>query len=125
MESFVKNNFKVNFIGIGIDIEEIKRFTKLPFDENEDFYKKIFTFGEIKYCLKKKNPYLHFAVRFCAKEATVKALNREVKNLLDIEIISGNEKPIIKSQYFKNKKAHLSMAHTKKIAIATVIIEKL
>ena len=41
-------------IGIGVDIVEINRFQEKPFEKNENFYKKIFSESEIKYCLQKK-----------------------------------------------------------------------
>lgn len=114
---------KEKIIGIGIDIEEISRFKKLPFSKNKKFYKKIFTEKEIKYCLNKSNPHQHLAVRFCAKEAMIKAFPQKIKNVLDIEIIIRNGKPEIKSHSCKNK-IHLSLSHTKNYAIAIIIIEK-
>ena len=55
--------------GIVVDIESISRFRMMPFVKHKNFYKRIFTEREIMYCLSKMNPYQHFAVRFCAKEA--------------------------------------------------------
>ena len=62
---------------IGTDIEEVSRFRNKKYSENKSFYKKIFTDDEIDYCLGKIDPYPHFTARFCAKEATIKALKNE------------------------------------------------
>jgi len=107
---------------VGIDIEEINRFSKKKFEENLNFYKKIFTKNEINYCLKKTNPYSHFAVRFCAKEAAIKALDQKILNLQKIEIIIKNNKPQIKLPNKKN--GVVSLSHTDEIAIAIVMIFK-
>lgn len=104
---------------IGVDVEDISRFSKLKFEKNKNFYKKIFTKNEIKYCIKYKDPYPHFAVRFCAKEAAIKALNKKIK-LIDIEIKTVNKKPIMKIPI--HKYCQVSLSHTSKLAIAFVLI---
>lgn len=40
----------------------------------ERFLQRVFTEGEIAYCLRRHNPAIHFAGRFAAKEAAMKAL---------------------------------------------------
>jgi len=89
---------KMDF-SIGVDIEDISRFSKLSYTSKKSFYDKIFTKKEIKYCLSKKNPYPHFTVRFCAKEATIKALENSNLSLKEIEIKMKNEKTLF--EYFK------------------------
>lgn len=105
---------------IGIDIEEISRFSKKKYEHTRSFYKKIFTKDEIEYCLSKSNPYPHFAARFCAKEAAIKALNVKSFKLTDIEVKMKNSKPVLTLPNGKN--AIVSMSHTTKYAIATVLI---
>lgn len=107
---------------IGLDVEEISRFEKNRYNEKKSFYEKIFTPDEISYCTSKSNPYPHFAARFCAKEATVKALNNKKINFLDIEIKINNNKPVIKIH--NEKDALVSISHTKDYAIACVIINE-
>jgi len=106
---------------IGVDIEDISRFSKLKFEQNKNFYKKIFTKNEIEYCIKYKDPYPHFTVRFCAKEAAIKALNKKIK-LTDIEIKIVNKKPIMIIPPHKN--CLVSLSHTNKLAIAFVLINE-
>lgn len=108
-------------VGVGVDIEEIDRFRKMPFDKNRAFYEKIFTKAEIKYCLSKADSYPHFAVRFCAKEAVLKAFWPE--NPFQVEVTFESGKPAVKN-LFPDRKIHLSLAHTKKQAIAFVVVEK-
>lgn len=111
-------------IGIGIDIVDIKRFENLPYLSNIAFYKKIFDTSEIKYCLKFKNPFPHFAAMFAVKEATIKAIKKPVL-FIDIKIDHSNNKPqvSIKGSYYKKYKFILSVSHEKKTAVAVVISE--
>ena len=120
----MNNKKNSSILGIGIDIEEIKRFQDLPFDNNKEFYQKIFTKEEIEYCLKRPNPYKHFAVRFCAKEAVIKALPQKINNLLDIVISSKNGKPVMEIKGLRGVRIHISLSRTKDYATALVIIEK-
>jgi holo-[acyl-carrier protein] synthase len=105
---------------IGIDIEEISRFSSKQYDMNKLFYQKIFTTQEIDYCLKKNNPYPHFTARFCAKEATIKALKNEIINFLDIDIVIKNNIPNLHLP--KNLEGSVSISHTETYAIAIVMI---
>lgn len=107
-------------LSIGVDIENTARFKKLDFKQNKNFYEKIFHKNEIKYCLSKPNPYQHFAARFCAKEALIKAAKKKVTDLAAIEVKFANRKPFI---VWNKKKYLLSLAHEKNKAIAFVIIE--
>ncbi len=55
------------------------------------FITEVFTERERRYCLSKRDPYVHFAGRFAAKEACLKALGRGLRTaadpiLKDIEI---------------------------------------
>ena len=109
-------------LGVGVDIESISRFRKLNFNKNKLFYKKIFNEKEIDYCLDKSDPYQHFAARFCAKEAFIKAINKPIKDYKEIEIKEKNKKPFI---LWDGKEYILSLSHDKDKAIAFVIAKKL
>ena len=111
---------QINDFRIGIDLEEIYRFSKKKYETNTSFYKKIFTSREIEYCLSKSNPYPHFTVRFCAKEAAYKALNNKKIQFSDIEVKIKNNKPILNLP--NGKQGILSMSHTSKYAIAIVML---
>lgn len=68
---------------IGVDTEKISRFENKDLDRNRIFLEKIYTENEIKYCYTKGKPSQHLAVRYCAKEAIVKALS----SLSDFQIL--------------------------------------
>lgn len=107
-------------MNLGVDIEEVERFSCNTYENRKTFYEKIFTENEIKYCLSKVNPQIHFAVRFCAKEAAIKAIDKQKINLLDIEVKIEEDKPKISLPF--GLKGLVSMSHTKKMAVATVLI---
>ena len=111
-------------IGVGVDIEDVSRFEGKDFDKNKAFYDKIFTEDEISYCLSRGNPAQHFAARFCAKEATIKALGRNDVGLKQIEIINEESVPKIKAREIPNLSAQVSLSHTKTNAIAIVIVNE-
>lgn len=60
-------------VGLGIDLIEIERFRKIC-ERTPSFTSKMFSAQEIKYCESKSDPVPHFAARFAAKEAALKAL---------------------------------------------------
>lgn len=81
-------------LGIGNDIIEIERIKGVIDRYPKRFLDRVFSSKEQEYCLKRKEPALHFAGRFAAKEAIVKALGTGFSkglNWLDIEILP-NEK---------------------------------
>src|ERR1039458_3542940 len=65
--------FECMIYGIGTDIIEVSRIEKVMGREI-GFRDKIYTPGEIEYCETKKNKYQHYAARFSAKEAFLKAI---------------------------------------------------
>ena len=86
-------------LGIGNDIIEIERIRKSIDTHGLRILSKLFTTKEQDYCLKHKDPVPHFAGRFSAKEAIVKALGTgfgEHASWLDIEILNEpNGKPTV------------------------------
>lgn len=63
-----------NVVAIGIDIESISRVDRLLTRYGGRFIERVFTDGEAAYSLRRKYPAQHFAGRFAAKEAAMKAL---------------------------------------------------
>ena len=64
----------MRIFGIGIDVVEVARIASAIQRHGEPFLARVFTAGERAYCESGKIPALHFAARFAAKEAVVKAL---------------------------------------------------
>ena len=110
---------------VGVDIEEISRFV----DKSKTFIDRIYTELEIEYCSSKANPERHFAARFCAKEAIIKALNSlgiAQPSFKEMEIYN-NEKgcPFVRlPKGYEHLKVDISLSHDKNKAIAFVVINK-
>ena len=60
--------------GIGIDVVHISRMREVIRRWDDRFVRRVFTDGEIAYCRSRRDPVPHFAARFAAKEAGLKAL---------------------------------------------------
>ena len=64
-------------ISCGVDIIEIERIKSDIEKIGEKFLNRVFTDKEIKYCESKKaQKYQHYAARFAAKEAALKAVSK-------------------------------------------------
>ena len=122
--------------GTGIDIVEVFRMRDAIKKWGENFLGKIFTMREIKYSNSRRFSHQHFAARFAAKEAVVKAFGaprRYPIKWTDIEVLNDREgKPVIEFhddalKLRKMKKVSdviVSMSHSKNYAIANVILLK-
>jgi holo-[acyl-carrier protein] synthase len=64
----------VTIRGIGIDVVQISRMREVIGRWEERFLRRVFTEQEIAYCRSRRDPVPHFAARFAAKEAGLKAL---------------------------------------------------
>jgi len=64
----------MNIVGIGTDLAVIARMRHMVARWDDRFLRRVFTEGEIAYCRRRRDPIPHFAARFAAKEATLKAL---------------------------------------------------
>ena len=64
----------MNIIGLGLDATDIPRIAATLARYGERFTHRIFTDGEIAYCMRQRQPAIHFAGRFASKEAAMKAL---------------------------------------------------
>lgn len=60
-------------VGLGIDIVDIARMERI-LQRTPSFPDRVFSEDECRYCRKTANPAAHFATRFAAKEAVLKAL---------------------------------------------------
>jgi len=121
-------------VGTGIDIVEVFRMRDAINKWGDSFLTKVFTGKEIKYSNSKRFAPQHFAARFAAKEAVVKAFGVARKyplNWTDIEIFNDEEgKPVIlfSNDALKLKKRKkvsevvVSMSHSKNYAVANAIL---
>ena len=112
-------------LGIGIDIIEVSRFRKKQYEENKNFYKKIFVKSEINYCLKFKNSAERFAGKFALKEALIKSIDRKIR-FSEIETSHLKSKPIVRIKKSREKYNFIaSLSHENDFAIAVVISERI
>ena len=112
-------------LGIGIDIIEVSRFRKKQYEENNNFYKKIFVKSEINYCLKFKNSAERFAGKFALKEALIKSIDKKIR-FSEIETSHLKSKPIVRIKKSREKYNFIaSLSHENDFAIAVVISEKI
>lgn len=117
-------------LGIGNDILEIERIRQSIKTHGERFLTRLFTEQERDYCLKYKDSVPHFAGRFSAKEAIVKALGTGFgKNASwqDIEILNDPAgKPLVHlsktlAAQLTSSQFLLSISHSKLYVTAIAI----
>lgn len=111
---------------IGIDLIEVERIKSSIDTLGQRFINKIYSSKEQVYCSSKSNPYMHYAGRFAAKEAVMKALmssgyNKPISFIsIQIESLKSGEPNVI----FQNPQkgiCKVSISHTKSHAIASSI----
>jgi holo-[acyl-carrier protein] synthase len=61
-------------IGSGVDVIEIARIERVLGERGDRFERRVFTASEIEDCQATGRPAAHYAVRFAAKEAVMKAV---------------------------------------------------
>jgi holo-[acyl-carrier protein] synthase len=117
--------------GVGVDVVDVPRFARAK----PALLKRLFTDRERAYCSGKPNAAIHFAGRFAAKEAFLKALGTGYSENIgwkDIEIVhQGNGRVEIKTSGVaarlcrkkKIRRLHVSISHTRAIATAVVLLE--
>ena len=122
-----------NIIGLGIDATDIPRIAATLERYGERFMNRIFTDGEIAYCRRRRVPAIHFAGRFAAKEAAMKALGTgHSQNVLwrDVEVVRHGGPPQL---HFHGGAARrfvamgaqsslLTITHSETLALAQVLI---
>lgn len=64
----------MDILGIGTDIVECPRIGKMIEQHGELFLRRVYTDREIRYCQSRKHAIEHFAGRWAAKEAILKAM---------------------------------------------------
>jgi holo-[acyl-carrier protein] synthase len=121
-------------IGTGIDIIEVDRIANRV-GKDSGFRDLVFSRDEIMYCESKAFPFQHYAARFAAKEAFLKAIGRGWDTGLsfhEIEVINQtNGRPGLRisgqtEQELKTlgiRFMHVSLSHLKTMATAVVILE--
>lgn len=116
---------------IGIDIEAVSRFEKYAASREKAEKMKLFTKAELDYCYKKHSPAQNLAARYCAKEATVKAMStlgfKTYYGRVEVIKAESGAPGIRLSEGELEKKVQItvSLTHTKTQAQAIVIARKI
>ena len=121
--------------GLGIDLIPVRRIEEVVERRGERFLKRILTPGELQYCARHPEPARHWAARFAAKEAAMKALGTgwnvgvgwktiEVVNLASGQptlVLSG--KAIEVARTLGASTTHVTLAHDGAYAVACVVLD--
>jgi holo-[acyl-carrier protein] synthase len=121
-------------VGVGIDMIEVSRVEE-KVNRGNGFREQVFSPAEIAFCNAQANGGQHFAARFAAKEAFLKATGKGLTlgyELHEIEVthdehgkpgimLHGNFGTLARVNDWN--KIHLSLSHVPAMACAVVIIE--
>lgn len=122
--------------GIGVDTVDISRFERFVRDGNAPLFDRLFTANEREYCTARKRSAQHYALRFAAKEAFLKALGTGLRDGLswkDMEVVND---PLGKPELRVSGRAaelaaenhvtgcFLSLSHDGNAAVAMVVLER-
>lgn len=122
-------------VGVGIDILPVARMEASLRDPLGSVRDELFTESEIVYCESMRYPARHYAARFAAKEAALKALGGvggSLPHWRDVEIqTEGCGVPDMRLGGLFREAAerkhvdaiHVSLTHTAELAAATVVME--
>jgi holo-[acyl-carrier protein] synthase len=122
-----------HIIGLGLDATDIDRIAEVINRYGDRFLRRIFTAGEIAYCTRRRFPAIHFAGRFAAKEAAMKALGTcHSRGVLwrDIEVVRQGGPPQLQLQggaerrftRIGGRSSLLTITHSDDLAMAQVLI---
>ena len=118
--------------GLGVDIVEIDRM-RTALARHPRMRERIFSEAERAYCDKRNKPEIHYAMRFAAKEAVLKALGTGFSNgirFTDVEVLRDDRgRPIPKlsgraAEYAAEAgvlELHLSLSFTHSNAVASAV----
>ncbi|MQA31187.1 MAG: holo-[acyl-carrier-protein] synthase [Luteitalea sp.] len=122
-----------NIIGLGIDATDIARIAATIERYGDRFVRRIFTDGEVAYCARRRVPAIHFAGRFAAKEAAMKALGTgHTQQVLwrDVEVVRHGGPPQLMFHGGAGRRfaalgadsSLLTITHTETLALAQVLL---
>jgi holo-[acyl-carrier protein] synthase len=122
-----------NVIGLGLDATDIPRIAAVLERFGDRFMQRVFTDAEIAYCTARRAPAVHFAGRFAAKEATMKALGTgHTQQVLwrDIEVVRRGGPPQLRLHggaarrfdVLGAKGSLLTITHSDALALAQVLL---
>lgn len=123
-------------LGTGVDIVSVGRVRGILDRQRTRFIERVFSPGEQRYCNAHRDPAPHYAVRFAAKEALLKALGTGWSSGIrwaDVEVCREEGKaPVIRlhdeaariAARMEVRTIHVSLSHSDENAVATVVLER-
>ena len=123
----------MDVIGLGFDATDIPRVAAVYDRYGERFLRRIFTDGEIAYCMRRRDPVPSLAGRFAVKEAAMKALGTgRSRGVLwkDIEVVRVAGPPQLRfhggaarrAAEMQVGRALVTITHSKALAMAQVML---
>lgn len=117
--------------GLGVDIVEIERM-RAALERRPRIRERLFSEEERRYCDKRSKPEVHYALRFAAKEAVLKALGTGFSGMrfTDVEVVretSGRPVPRLSGRAAERAEElgvvelHLSLSFTHSTAVASAV----
>jgi phosphopantetheine--protein transferase-like protein len=115
----------VTGLHIGVDIEMVENMPETVDFWTADFYRSHFREPEIAYCVRQMQPRVHFAARWCAKEALAKCDGHYVgRDPLTVQVVVGpTGEPFfegVREGLIEHLPFALSLTHTSLMAAAVV-----
>lgn len=121
-------------VGLGVDLVQIEHMRRI-LARTPSFMMKVFSPQEVAYCKKRAYPEVHFACRFAAKEAVLKALGTGFSQgvgVRDVEVVrtksgkpqvslSGRALQIAQEQNIASVLLSLSYTQNEAVACAVAI----
>ena len=120
-------------LGVGLDVTPIERMAATLARHGLRIEERLFTEAERAYCTARGSPSQHFAARFAAKEAMLKALGAPPGlRWREMEVVAGaNGAPTMRLHGAAARAAaargvatvHVSLTHAGGVAAAVVVLE--
>ena len=122
-----------NIIGLGLDATDIARVARVIDRYGERFLGRVFTNDEVAYCRRRRVPAIHFAGRFAAKEAAMKALGTGHSHGVlwrDVEVVRRSGPPqlalhggaVRRFAAMGGQSTLLTITHSDHLALAEVLV---
>jgi len=120
-------------IGLGFDATDIPRVRDVFKRHGDRFLRRVFTDGEIDYCMRQRDPVPSLAGRFATKEAAMKALGTgHSRGVLwkDIEVVRHGGPPQLRLSggalrrfdEMKARRSLMTITHSDALAMAQVLL---
>lgn len=110
-------------LGVGIDAVPVARM-RLALERTPRLAERVFTSGELESAASRGSREASLAARFAAKEACRKALGQTLP-WRDVEVVSdGDRAPSLRVRGRDALAFHVSLSHTRDLALAVVVAER-